>query len=213
MRDFTVHRYGTDSSGRGIFMTAYMHDWWDFVGDVLTFPAPPIVQGAFMVKNGGGARASDGAHDQGGCIDVRTRDLTTAEIDELVKVARTYGGGANRRDPSAKHGAMEAHCHITLGTDHPLSSMAQTLWNSYLAGGDGLAAGPGRPGNAPDYEWRPHPMVKTPPELNNVQKARAILEPAITKAGKYLDEAPKSRTVVHNQAARLRNVLKMLPKK
>ena len=157
MPDFTVHAYGTDTSGRTIYMTAYMRDWWLRVVTELGFE-PTIVQGAFMTRNGGGAAASAGYHDQGGCIDVRTWDLTGSQIDALVKVCRRNGAAAWRRDKSVKHGGMDPHCHITLGSDHPLSPGAAASWRSYLAGDNGLAD------NAPDYEWRPRPLVTTPPE-------------------------------------------------
>ena len=160
---FDVLDLGTDSSGRRIFMTRYMHDWWEARVAALGF-RPVIVQGAFMLRNGGGARASDHAHDGGGCLDVRTRDLTTEQIDALVKECRLHGGAAYRRDKSPAHGGMDPHCHITLGSDDALSDMARTLWRSYLNNGDGLAAGPGRPGNAPDYEFRPDPLVLEPPQ-------------------------------------------------
>lgn len=157
MPDFTVHQYGDDTSGRGLFMTAFMHDWWEGVVAELGF-RPTVVQGAFMTRNGGGAKASAGYHDQGGCMDVRTRDLTPEQIDALVRVSRSRGGAAWRRDESATHGGMDPHCHITLGADSPLSAGARESWRSYLAGCNGLA------NNAPDYEWRPTPLVTTPPE-------------------------------------------------
>ncbi|NYD43924.1 hypothetical protein [Nocardioides panaciterrulae] len=156
MPDFTVHRYGTDTSGRGIYLTAYMHDWWQAVVADLGFE-PTIVQGAFMTRNGGGAAASAGYHDQGGCMDVRIWDLTGSQVDKLVRTIREHGGGAWRRDKTPQHGGMDPHCHITLGTDQPLSAGAAASWRSYLAGCNGLA------NNAPDYEWRPRPLVTTPP--------------------------------------------------
>lgn len=154
MADYSVHRYGTDTSGRGIFMTAYMHDWWERVVDRLGF-TPTIVQGAFMVRNGGGAKASAGYHDAGGCIDVRVWNLTAAQQKKLVRTCREMGAAAWVRD--AQHGGMDPHCHITLGSDRPLSSGARASWNSYVSGHNGLAS------NGPDYEWRPSPLVTTPP--------------------------------------------------
>ena len=118
MSDSTVERYGTDTSGRPILMTRFMHDWWEHRVANLGF-RPVIVQGAFMARVGGGARASDGAHDGGGCFDVRTWDLTGEQIDALVWECRKHGGAAYRRDQSAKHGDMDPHCHITLGADVP----------------------------------------------------------------------------------------------
>ena len=44
--------------------------WWDAYVDRLGF-TPTIVQGAWMIKNGGGANASAGYHDRGGCLDLR----------------------------------------------------------------------------------------------------------------------------------------------
>lgn len=161
-RDFTVVKYGIDSSGRSIWMTRWM---------VLVFQAilkhPQIapfaykitvVQGAFMVRNGGGADASAGYHDQGGCIDIRTWNLTTAELDIFIKVARMFGFAFWRRDESYLHGGMDPHAHGTLGSDSPLSSGASVSWGSYVGNGDGLAGG------RPDYEWRPKPLVLVPPD-------------------------------------------------
>lgn len=157
MPNFQVKRYGTDSSGRPIYLTAYMHNWWERVVKLLGF-RPVIVQGAFMTRSGGGARDSDGAHDEAGSIDVRTWNLTKAQIDKLVKVTREQGAASWRRDKTALHGGMDEHCHITLGSDQPLSPMAKVLWTSYIHDGDGLV------GSRPDYEWRPKPLVTTPPE-------------------------------------------------
>jgi hypothetical protein len=50
--------------------------------------------------------------------------------------------------------------HLTLGADKPGSPMAEILWASYVAGGDGLGIQPPQP----DYEWRPSPLVLVPPE-------------------------------------------------
>lgn len=188
MPDFSVHSYGTDSSGRTIYLTAFMHDWYEARCAAVGF-RPTIVQGGFMTRNGGGADDSSGAHDQGGCIDVRTRDLTEAQIDAWVRETRDHGGATYRRDLTPKHGGMDAHAHTTLGADRPLSPMASLLWTSYLAGGDALAAGPGRPAGAPDYEYRPNPLVLIPPpeddmpysekQLTEIMRAavKAELEP------------------------------------
>jgi len=163
--DFTVHAYGTDTSGRTIFMTAYMHDWWERVVADLGF-RPTIVQGAFMVRNGGGAAASAGYHDQGGCIDVRIWDLTSGQQQKLVRTVRSHGGAGWRRDKTPQHGDMDPHCHITLGSDRPLSAGAAESWRSYLAGCNGLA------NNAPDYEWRPRPLVTNPPQEDDMPAYR-----------------------------------------
>lgn len=181
MPDFKVSQYGTDTSGRGLYMTAYMHDWWEGVVAELGF-RPTVVQGAFMTRNGGGAAASAGYHDLGGCLDVRTWDLSPSQLDALIRTSRTRGGAAYRRDKSAVHGGMDPHCHITLGSDSPLSAGAAESWRSYLAGDNGLA------NNAPDYEWRPKPLVLTPPEEDvpltdaDIKKITDALRPIVEKA-------------------------------
>lgn len=159
MADFTVHQYGTDAYGRPVYMTAFMHDWFEVYVAELGW-RPRILQGAFMERLGGGAAASDGAHDKGKCLDLETEGRTTAEIDRMVKVARKLGAGAYRRDQTWRHGSMRPHMHLTLGADQPGSQMAEILWASYVGGGDGLAIQPSQP----DYEWRPSPLVLTPPE-------------------------------------------------
>jgi hypothetical protein len=68
MADSDVIRRGTDPNGRGLYATRFMWRWWDAVCDELGF-TPTIVQGAYMSKNGGGAAATAGYHDGGGCID------------------------------------------------------------------------------------------------------------------------------------------------
>lgn len=201
--DFTVHQFGTDTSGRPILMTQFMHDWWQGVVAELGFE-PTIVQGAFMSRIGGGAAASAGYHDLGGCMDVRTRDLTGDQLDRLVRGSRSRGGAAWRRDETAAHGGMDSHCHITLGADQPLSPGARASWQSYLDGRNGLA------NNAPDYEWRPEPLVTTPPQeddmaqyadqLDRIQKAAEAAEAAAEKAARLLE---RQRERQRNQASRI----------
>ena len=176
---WTVRRHGTDTSGRGIFATDYMWAWWQGVLADLDFE-PTIVQGAWMVRNGGGAAASAGYHDGGGTFDLRTWDLTRGQVDQLIRVLRKHGAAAWRRD--RQHGGMDPHIHLTLGTDRGLASGARWQWNEYLAGRDGLASG-GR-----DYEWRPDPLVTTPPKEDDVsyldwpKKDREALAEDIAKA-------------------------------
>lgn len=159
MPDYTVQSRGTDTSGRTIYGTAYMWQVWD---QILADPAVApfaskvtIVQGAFMARNGGGAAASAGYHDQAGCLDVRTWNLTGGEMEAFIRAARRHGFAFWRRD--RQHGGMDPHAHGVLGTDSPLASGAAYQWRQYLAGRDGLAS------NGPDYEWRPSPLVTTPP--------------------------------------------------
>lgn len=164
-----MKQFGTDSIGRGIFLTVFHREWLKARERNLGFPLV-ITQGAFMVRNGGGAPDSNGFHDQAGCVDLRSKNLTEAQIDAVVKELRDHGAGAWRRDGTAKHGDMDPHIHYVLGVDSPLSAGARTSWSSYRNGGDGLAAGPGRPANAPDYERRPVPLVLTPPEEDMTKK-------------------------------------------
>ena len=153
--DFTVHAYGTDTSGRAIFMTAFMHDWFEQVVDDLGF-RPTIVQGAFMARAGGGADASAGYHDQGGCLDLRIWDLTQSQVQKTVRTLRRHGAAAWVRDKT--HGGMDPHIHLVLGADYPLARGAALQWQQYLAGRDGLAS------NGRDYHWRPDPLITKPPE-------------------------------------------------
>ena len=154
MPDFDVHSHGSDSSGRTIWATDYMWAWWERVCDDLGF-RPTIVQGAFMVRNGGGASASAGYHDAGGCFDLRVWDLGAGQVDDVIRACRRLGAAAWLRD--ATHGGFDPHIHLLLGSDRPLASGAQAQWGQYLAGRDGLAS------NGPDYHWRPTPLVTTPP--------------------------------------------------
>jgi hypothetical protein len=157
--DFAVRRYGTDTSGRPIFFTVAMWTTWQLV---LTDPRVRpfahrvvIVQGSFMARAGGGAADSEGYHDQGGSGDVRTWNLTTAELDTLILVARELGIALWRRD--ATHGGMDPHAHWAAGWDQPISTGIAFQWSEYRAGRDGLAT------RGPDYEHRPSPLVLTPP--------------------------------------------------
>jgi hypothetical protein len=148
-------RTGTDTSGRPILMTPVMRDWWTDVLTRLDF-TPVIVQGAWMKYAGGGATASAGYHDEGGCLDLRVWDLTEKQRSELIRTLREMGAAAWIRD--AAHGGMDPHCHLVLGVDQPKNDGAAWQWQQYLDGRDGLSAG-GR-----DYHWRPNPLVTTPPE-------------------------------------------------
>jgi hypothetical protein len=174
--DFTVHQYGTDAFVRPLWMTVFMHDWFEAYVAELGW-RPRILQGCFMERLGGGASASDGAHDKGKCLDLETAGRTTAEIDRMVMLSRKRGAGGYRRDRTRAHGSMVPHMHLTLGADEPGSPMAEILWLSYISGGDGLGIQPPQP----DYEWRPDPLVLTPPPEDlmvtdeDEQKIRGLL--------------------------------------
>lgn len=158
-----VIRYGTDTSGRAIYMTTYMRDWWERVVDELGF-TPTIVQGAFMTRVGGGASASAGYHDAGGCLDLRTWNLGASQIEDVIRTTRSLGAASWVRDQ--RHG-MDPHIHLLLGSDKPLASGAAYQWQQYLNGRDGLS------GNGPDYHWRPSPLVTTPPREDYLMTSAA----------------------------------------
>jgi len=152
-------RYGTDSSGRAILMTPYMHDVWEALlrsPRVKPFASKvTVVQGAFMASLGGGASASAGYHDLGGCLDIRVWNLSSSELEAFIRASREIGFPFWLRD--ASHGGMDSHAHGVLGTDAPLASGASYQWSEYLAGRDGLAS------RGRDYHWRPTPLVTRPP--------------------------------------------------
>ena len=147
-----IVKVGTDSSGRPIFMTPYMQRWWKRIVKLCGF-TPTIVQGAWMVRAGGGAADSAGYHDGGGSLDLRTWDRTPAELQKMNRVIRSNGAGGWIRDE--RHG-MDPHYHLVLGSDFGLSAGAKAQWLDYLNGLDGLA------GKRADYMWRPDPIVRKP---------------------------------------------------
>lgn len=160
-RDLTVRYLGRDSSGRGLYMTQWMLDVHNAIKrHPLVSPFAwkiVIVQGAFMVRNGGGAQDSSGVHNAAGCLDIRTWNLTYMEINAWVRASRLLAFPYWRRDQFWIHGGMPEHAHGVLGSDGPHSAGSWASWTSYLNDGDGLA-GPGS-----DYEWRPDPLVIFPP--------------------------------------------------
>ena len=162
MADFTVDSYGPDNSTKNktIWMTRYMRSvWLGILADPKVAPFADdlvIVQGAFMTKNeDGGADASAGTHNQGGCIDIRTWNLEDGQLETFIRVARMHGWAFWRRD-KAHGGFKEEHAHGVLGSDKPLHSVAEGQWKQYLAGKNGLKS------RGDDYEWRPDPLVHRP---------------------------------------------------
>lgn len=200
MPDFTVHQYGTDSSGRPVLMTAYMADWFEAVVAELGF-RPTIVQGAFMSRvPGGGADASAGYHDLAGCLDLRVWDLTPTQQQTVIRVTRKHAAASWLRDQT--HGGFDPHIHLVLGTDSPLSSGAAYQWHDYINGGDGMG---GR-----DYLPRPVPLVLTPPEVDPMADYASQLD-AIQKSADLAvqiltDERKKSRDRVTRVLGRLATI-------
>lgn len=186
-----VVRVGTDSSGRPVLMSPAMRDWWAGVVEALGWE-PTIVQGAYMSRAGGGADASAGYHDLGGCLDLRTWDLPGSRVRRLVAVLREHAAAAWVRDRT--HGGFDPHLHLVAGWDAPLSPGAAQQWRDYLAGLDGLAS------RGRDYHPRPDPLVIRPPEEDVMRdedwtRLRGIIREevreavaAVTVAERGLDE-------------------------
>lgn len=205
MPDFTVIRVGTDTSGRPIYSTAFFEKVWQHV---LARPRIQpfrdkivVVQGGFMSRvSGGGASASAGYHDLGGCRDVRTWNLSREEQAILWWEMALAGIYFWPRD--AAHGGMDPHGHCIAGWDRPLASGAAYQWQQAQNRRDGLAS------NGPDYvKPRPQPFVKFPP-IEYVQeddmytdadrkKADQIL--AGVQASKTRDQAERQRDREHRQ--------------
>lgn len=159
MPDFTVARRGTDTSGRPILSTEFF--WFVWLG-VLARPrvAPfahliVVVQGAFMARLGGGAVASAGYHDQAGCWDVRTWNLS-AEQEAILWWEACLVGALYFWKRDMQHGGMDEHGHAIAPWDRPLASGAAYQATQALGGRDGLAS------NGPDYHRRPVPRPRTP---------------------------------------------------
>jgi hypothetical protein len=162
-----------------------MWGWWQSVCDELGF-TPVVTQGAFMTRAGGGASASAGYHDQGGCFDLRVWDRTLPEVSQIIRVTRRRGAASWVRD--AQRGGMDPHIHLVLGTDRPLASGAAWQWNEYIEGNDGLA------GRGSDYHERPRPLVLTPPQEDPMAQYEAELRKIIAQG-----EASKARDLKHRE--------------
>lgn len=156
----TVRRRGTDSSGRPIYASDKLwRVWLQIVADprLKSFRSLIVItQGSWMsLVDGGGASASAGVHDRGGCFDLRSRDLSNAQKGTLIKVIREHAGAAWVRTKA--QGFSKEHIHINFGWDDDLAPAASRQWTAYLNGRDGLK------GNGPDYHPRPSPLVTKPP--------------------------------------------------
>ncbi|TCC19969.1 hypothetical protein [Kribbella sindirgiensis] len=92
-----------------------------------------ITQGGF---NKGGVTASAGTHDGGGALDIRAKDLTTAERKEVVRRARQVGFAAWLRTPAQANWPYHVHM-IAVGCDS-LSAGAEKQVVAYHNGKNGL---------------------------------------------------------------------------
>lgn len=160
--DFTVRRYGADTSGRPLYFTVAFWTVWTVA---LADPRLDgfrsrivIVQGAWMERAaGGGAAASAGYHDKAGCIDVRTWNLTLDEQAVLWAVMDDYGIRFWKRGPAYQMGGMDEHGHGLAIWDRVLAAGALFQANQARDSRDGLAR------NGPDYMRREHPVLEQPP--------------------------------------------------
>lgn len=159
--DFTVRRYGTDTSGRPLYFTvAFWTVWCAALADPRLDGfrhRVVVVQGAHMALVGGGAAASAGYHDKAGCIDVRTWNLTLAEQAVLWRVMDAYGIRFWKRGPASYMGGMDEHGHGLAVWDRVLASGAAHQAYQARARQNGLSNG------APDYMPREHPVLEQPP--------------------------------------------------
>jgi hypothetical protein len=136
---------------------------------------------------GGGANASEGFHDYGGCVDLRLRDLTTEEAVTFIWVASEYGFEFWRRGPSAQWGGFaDPHLHGIFIYDFGVDGhLAELQVNSVFNNDAGLN------GQGVDYERRLRPIPSLD-DVNNLmeddmadeatQKTLARIERAATGA-------------------------------
>lgn len=159
-----------------------------------------IVQGPWMIYAGGGAVASAGYHDRGGCIDIRTWSLSSAELALFILVASEYGFQFWRRD--AEHGGMDPHAHAVFGSDYDLSPGAAEQVRELLGTprGDGLAGSYGR-----DYEHRVTPIRQGPPD-NLLQEDFMSSTDAERLLNQILNQSKATRKLVKALAEQVDNL-------
>jgi hypothetical protein len=136
---------GKDSSGRDVVINArtnaMLNEVERFTGLDIT-----IVQGSYM--HGHGASASGSTHDEGGVIDIRTRDWTEDERDEAVRALRMIGFAAWYRTDDQ---GFDPHIHAVAIGDKELDENAAAQVIAYKTGGDGLQGD--APDNGPDVPF------------------------------------------------------------
>lgn len=185
MPSYVVRERGTDTSGRPIYATDYFWRVWQAV---LRRPRVQpfahlvvVVQGAFMERVGGGAMASAGYHDKGGCWDIRTWNLTLEQQRILWWEAALFGIIFWPRGPSAAMGGMDPHGHAIAGWDSPLAPGAVTQWAQARNRRDGLAS------NGPDYVT-PRPAWVAAPPRELLQEDYMATDEAQRKLDQVLSE-------------------------
>jgi hypothetical protein len=229
-KPYDVKSYGTDTSGRPIYLNARMalglavglHDW-PSVSDLW------LTQGAYMSRvPGGGADGSAGYHDEGGPVDFRDRDFTAGQITRLVAKLREVGWAAWRRDVT--HGGFEdPHVHAALMGDRDAAYGIRDQFTQYANGQNGLAD------RGPDYEDRPVPIVldfdyyatirrlrRTTPDEEEDVTPEELLKTKINKDGETVgdalraslrseDDIARIRKSVNTQLAALRQKIREMP--
>lgn len=153
-----VRKHGVDSSGRDLYFSNVSWSQWQEITDELRADhgiTVTVVQGEWMIKNGGGATASAGYHDKRGCWDIRVWDLTSEELRKVIHVSSKYGVQFWVRD--AQHGGMDphAHCVSCTGSTREMASGAVYQVASVARKGDGLIP----EGNDYNAGLRAHPLV------------------------------------------------------
>ena len=179
-----------------------MWEWWLRCCEELGF-TPQITQGAWMTLAGGGANASAGYHDGGGCFDLSIKYVSDQQRRRMVVVFRSMGAAYYERYESQ---GFSLHAHLCLGSDYDIDDGAFAQWQEYLhgppaGGGDGLMGG------APDYHWRPDPIVTKPPQEDYMGTSDA--EKKLDSALKKLDRVLRQGEAQQERHTALRdNVIK-----
>lgn len=173
---------GTDSSGRPIRMSKTFAAAWAAVCDVLGF-VPVITQGGFMGELA--AEDSGPTHD-GDAIDIRVRNLTTRQIQLVIRTLRAFGIAAWLRNE--EHGGFDdPHIHAVPGAWASPSPAALAQWFELRAGGDGLK------GAGSDYH--PYPLADRPPE-DDMSNYADQLDSIEKKQDQLLEKRAEDRTLI-----------------
>jgi hypothetical protein len=137
------YRVEMRDDGPGIFEPTWMNRrmWaaWDVTVDKLGW-APVVTQGAYMRAHGGGAEASAGYHDFGGCIDTSVIGLSKKDKVEVMRVGRSVGWAVWNRI-AALDNMPSDHMHWVLLDDERAAPGALGQMTAYRNGLDGLAGG------------------------------------------------------------------------
>jgi hypothetical protein len=145
-----------------------------------------ITQGSYNNSVG----ASAGTHSGGGALDLRAKDLTSAQRKEAVNILRKVGFAAWLRTPSQGDWPYHIHC-VAVGCSD-LSSAAERQVNAYKAGRNGLASNRSDDGPRTWVGWTwekyraTYPDLLTEDELSAADVTKILNAIADTKA--YVEE-------------------------